>query len=869
MPDQAERRLIIIDGYSLLFRAFYATRFMSTTDGRPTNALYGFAMMLFNLLERVRPAAVVVALDAPGKTFRHAEYAEYKGTRRETQNELVVQLEAAREFIAALQIPTREVVGFEADDVVGTISRLAEQNGYVTTIVTGDLDALQLVDDKVSVLTPKTGVTDTLTYDPAAVEARYGFGPEFIPDFKAIKGDTSDNIPGVPGIGDKGAADLIQRFGTIEEMLARFDEIEPKYAKKMAGQEAQMVASKRLATIVRDVPIEYGFEPFVLHERELTAAKAFLEGYEMRSLARRADLILGPYLEGAEPQEEAPAEVHDEPIEARLAKAETLPQLEDFVQDRPFALYFPASAAQTSLFDDPLRFAYVAVGPDVREAPIAAAVQLLKAHPERAITHDAKPIYRRAFGPDRIAAPRFDSMLAGYVLQSGRSQYALRDLVHGYLEVQPPTQPEQFAVALGRLETVLEDRLQKEGQTRVLHEIEQPLIPILARMEVLGIRADRHQLREFSKSLEVTIADTQRQIYAIAQREFNLGSPKQLGEVLFEKLGLPGAHKTKTGYATGVEVLGELAIEHEIAALVLNWRELSKLKSTYADALEKLIAEDGRIHTTYNQTGAATGRLSSNDPNMQNIPIRTELGRGIRRAFIAGEGYEFASLDYSQIELRVLAHMSHEPALMEAFTTGEDVHSVTARSVFHLGAEAPTKEQRRLAKMLNYAVLYGVTEYGLAQQLGAGFSIAEAKELIREYNERFPSILAFTQSIVAEARSKGFTTTLTGRRRYFPDIHAVKLMERKYAERQAMNAPIQGTAADLLKLAMISVDHLLEGKGTRMLLNVHDELVFEVPPGEEGVIPSLRSAMGEALPMEVPIDVDAKVGQNWDEMTEL
>jgi DNA polymerase-1 len=863
-----EPRLVIIDGYSLLFRAFYATRFMSTTDGRPTNALYGFTMMLFNLLERVKPAAIVVALDAPGKTFRHAEYAEYKGTRRETQDELKVQLTAAREFIAALKIPTREVVGFEADDVVGTISRLAEEHGYCTTIVTGDLDALQLVDPFVSVLTPKTGVTDTMTYDRAAVEERYGFGPEHIADFKALKGDSSDNIPGVPGIGDKGAADLIQKFGTIEVMIEKLADVEPKYAKKISGQETQMVASKRLATIIRDVPLEYDFQPFVLSDQELAAAKAFLESYEMRSLARRADIVLGAYLEGASTSESTPAaEVVEEAIEARLSVAKDLSELSSFIQGRPFAAYFPASVAQTSLFEDPLRMGYIAIGSDVREAPVALAIQLVKQHPELAITHDAKPIYRRAFGTERVAAPKFDALLAGFVLQSGRTQYALRDLIQGYLEVQTPSKPEEFAVALGLLEGAMEDRLAKEGQTRVLHEIEQPLIPILARMEVVGIRADRNGLREFSKSLEVTIAETQKQIYAISACEFNLGSPKQLGEVLFEKMGLPGAQKTKTGYATGVEVLGELALEHEIAALVLNWRELSKLKSTYADALEKLIAEDGRIHTTYNQTGAATGRLSSNDPNMQNIPIRTELGRGIRRAFVAGDGYELASLDYSQIELRVLAHMSHEASLVEAFRTGEDVHSVTAKSIFHLGTETPTKEQRRLAKMLNYAVLYGVTEYGLAQQLGAGFSIAEAKELIREYNERFPHILEFTQSIVAEARAKGFTTTLVGRRRYFPDIHAVKVMERRYAERQAMNAPIQGTAADLLKLAMISVDHLLQGRQTRMLLNVHDELVFEVPPGEESLIPSLREAMGTALPMDVPIDVDAKVGQDWDAMT--
>ena len=860
-----EKRLVIIDGYSLLFRAFYATRFLSTSDGRPTNALFGFTAMLFLLLDKIRPAAILVALDAPGKTFRHADYAEYKGTRRETPQELGVQLTAAREFIAALGIPTLELIGYEADDIVGTVSRKAEANGYDTTIVTGDLDALQLVDDHVSVLTPKMGMTDTVTYDPAGVMERFGFAPQQLTDYKALKGDSSDNIPGIAGIGDKGATEMIQKFNTVEELLERYDELDPKYKKKLDGNTDAMLRWKRLATIDCDAPVEYDFKPFLLNENEVESAVAFLESYEMRGHARRAPSIFAPYVDGAETR--APvAEVKDEAIEAKLEKAGSLEALTAFVKGRPFAAYFPASAAPTNLFDDPDRAVYIAIGNDVREVSGPLAASLIQAAPSAATLHDAKPLYRRAFQKERVASPGFDTLLAAFVLQSGRGSYPLRDIVQGYLEVAPPTTAEQMAVALGMLGPVLADRLEKEAQTKVFAEIEMPLIPVLAAMETVGIKANREGLKEFSKALELAIAEAQGKIYGLAGAEFNLGSPKQLGELLFEKLGLPGAQKTKTGYATGVEVLGLLAPEHEIVALVLNWRELSKLKSTYADALERLIAEDGRIHTTYNQTGAATGRLSSNDPNLQNIPIRTELGRGIRRAFVAAEGYELASLDYSQIELRVLAHMCHEPALVHAFETGEDVHSVTARRVFNLGDAAPTKEQRRQAKMLNYAVLYGVTEYGLAQQLGAGFSVAEAKELIKNYNERFPSVADFTKSIVAEAKSKGFTSTVMGRRRYFPEIHAAKLNDRRYAERQAMNAPIQGTAADMMKLSMLHVDKLLQGKKTRMLLNVHDELVFEVPPSEEGLLPGIAKAMATALPLSVPVDVDAKVGHDWDEM---
>jgi len=871
----ASKRLVVIDGYALLYRAFFATRYLSTTDGRPTNALHGFASMLFTLLEKVKPDAIVVALDAPGKTFRHAAYDGYKATRRETADELRVQLVGAREFIGALGIPTCEVIGFEADDVVGTISRLAEENGYDTTIVTGDLDSLQLVDECVSVLTPKTGVSETFTYGPAEVVERYGFGPEFIPDYKALKGDTSDNIPGVPGIGDKGAAELIQQFQTIENMLDKFADLPAKFQKKMEGNQEQMRQSKWLATICRTVELEYDFKPFLLTPEQMEAAVKMLESFEFRQHVRRAPMVFGPYLVGArkpasgEESEDEPGEtlvVQDEALDVTTSSVAEFGELASFVQERPFSVFFGQPlTARRDLFQDDDRKAYVAIGRDVCECPEAVALRLISEAPERAILHDAKLAYRQL--PTMATGPRFDTMLAGYILRSERSSYPLRDLVQGYLEVQPPTTPQEMAAALYLLEAPMAERIVKEEQDRLLREIELPLIPILSEMENAGISADREQLREFSKSLEITIEQTAQRIFEIAGEKFTIGSPKQLGEVLFDKMKLPGAQKTKTGYATGVEILGEMAATHPIAAEVLSWRELTKLKSTYADSLEKLIQPDGRIHTTYSQAVAATGRLSSNDPNLQNIPIRTELGRGIRKAFHADHGFNLASLDYSQIELRVLAHMCGEKALVEAFTEHVDVHTVTAQQMFGLGEGGATKEQRRMAKMLNYAVLYGVSEFGLAQQLGGGFSIQEAKALITQYNERFPSVRDFTKSIVVEAKSKGFTTTLYGRRRYFPDIHAPKIMERRYAERQAVNAPIQGTAADMLKLAMLSARQVLAGKATRMLLNVHDELVFEVRQGDEGVIEPLRQAMENALPLNVPVEVDAKVGYDWNDMT--
>jgi len=874
------KRLVILDGYSLLYRAFFATRYMSTSDGRPTNALYGFVGMLFYILEHDEPDALVVALDAPGKTFRHAEYAEYKGTRKDTADELIIQLKESRELISALGIPALEIPGYEADDIVGSVSKLGEENGYKTTIVTGDLDSLQLVDDEVSVMTNKMGVTDVVVYKPADVVERYGFEAIYVPDYKAIVGDTSDNIPGVPGIGAKGATTLIQQFGSIENMLEHWEEIDPKFQKKIEPVKDQMVKSKWLATIVRDAPVEYNFEPFKLTQEQFDAAKAFFEVYELRSHARRMPVVLGKYLHGFEPGVSKPAEIKTESLEIKLEGSGGLGKLHEFVGEKPFALYFdsaPAAApADQDLFTaaerKPERIAFVAMGTDVRQATEAEGMALFREKPTQVVAHDAKPLYRQLLtnGEFEIRKPQFDSLIAGYVLQSGRSNYALRDLVQGYLEVTPPTSSAEMAAALSLLEPAMRERLGKESQTSVLDDIELPLIPLLAEMEHTGIAVDPGVLRDFSKQLEIEVAKTAQSIYEQAGHEFNIGSPKQLGDVLFEEMEIAGPKKTKTGYATGAEVLQLLAPSHPICSDVMSYRELTKLKSTYADALPKMIGPDGRIHTSYNQTVAATGRLSSNEPNLQNIPNRTELGRNIRRAFVAASGYRFASFDYSQIELRVLAHMCGDGNLIQAFEEDKDVHRTTAALMWNVPEDEVSKQQRGFAKTLNFAVLYGVTNYGLANQLGGGFSISEAQALIDQYRERFPKVKAFTDSVIVEARSKGFTTTLAGRRRYFPDIHNANRNERMYAERQAMNAPIQGTASDMIKIAMIKVGTRLAGTDfkTRMLLQVHDELLFELASGDDAVLEPIRADMEGAMTLSVPVKVDLKMGANWDEMGE-
>ncbi len=500
------KRLVVIDGYSLLYRAFFATRFLSTADGRPTNALLGFTNMLFNLLENMRPDAIMVALDAPGKTFRHAEYAEYKGTRRETADELKVQLPIARDLIAALGIPQIEITGYEADDVVGTVSMQAELAGYDTTIVTGDLDSLQLVDDCVSVLTMKMGVTDTVTYDVVAVEERYGFGPKLIPDYKAIVGDTSDNIPGVPGIGAKGASDIISRFGGIEDILTNFDSIDEKYKKKIAGNEEQMRKSRWLATIDRSAPREYDFKPFVLTAEKIEKTKQMLQWLEFRGIIKRAPNIRSRYMEGFSIETDEPAPIVETRLEVKSRKAESRDDLFNWVGDKSYALMFSLGEMPKDLFDTPPpKRAFVAVGSDVRDADEAWGMELLAAKPDKAILHDGKAAYkevvRACLGDHCPETIGFDTMIAGFVLQSGRSAYALTDLVQGYLEIVPPTQPEEMVAALYHLKDALEARLIKEGQAQIHDSVEAPLIPLLAEMELYSVRVRGPALKELGSRL--------------------------------------------------------------------------------------------------------------------------------------------------------------------------------------------------------------------------------------------------------------------------------------------------------------------------------------------------------------------------------
>lgn len=846
----AKKKLVIIDGYSLLFRAFYGTRFLSTSDGRPTNALFGFVNMLFRLLERESPDSIFVALDAPGKTFRDHEYPEYKATRGETPEELKPQLLAVRDLISALNFPIYEMTGYEADDIVGTISRNAEKNGYETLIVTGDLDQLQLVDPNVTVMTTRQGVTDVVFYDPPAVRDRYGIDPSRIPDYKALVGDPSDNIPGVPGVGEKTATKLLQQFETVEDIIANLDKVEEKYRKKIEPCVEQIPKSKWLATIATNVPIDIRYEPFRVSPDGLRGAAAILESLEFRSQLKRLPAMLAPYMEKGAAPVQATLDIEERPAVDAVA-AKSAAEVLKWLGDGEFSILVEGEEAA------------ICSGGEVKTLDVISAHEVFAKKREKAFTHDAKPLMLASGTHERVA---FDTMIAGYVLQSGRTEYNLADLVQGYLDEPPPRSLAERASAISRLVPEMKSRLEAEGQWYVCDSIEVPLTPVLADMEKVGIRVEQSLLADYSGELDQMMRQTASRIHSLAGEEFNIGSTQQLGKILFEKLGIPSPKKTKTGYATGADILSQLAAEYEICAEVLNWRELSKIKSTYADALPKLVGADGRIHTTYQQAVAATGRLSSADPNLQNIPIRTEIGRHIRRAFIADTGFDLASLDYSQIELRLLAHACGDPTLVDAFQTGKDVHAATASIMWNEPIENVSGAHRRYAKMLNYAVLYGVTDFGLANQLGGAFTVQEAKRLIENYFERFPKVREFMDATIAEARAKGFTTTLVGRRRYFPEIHSANRAIRQYAERQAINAPLQGGSADMIKLAMLRVRDLIRGRKSRLLLQVHDELLFELHSSEKKLVTELKEAMESALPLSVPVEVDVSVGPNWSEL---
>ncbi|MFQ3611630.1 MAG: DNA polymerase I, partial [Fimbriimonadales bacterium] len=744
MENTAQRPvLVIIDGHSLLYRGFYATRPLTTADGRPTNAVYSFTNMLLSLLDTVKPQALVVAFDAPAPTFRHEAFAEYKAQRRETPLEFRPQVEMTRRLLTAMGIPVLSEEGFEADDLVGSLTRFATDLGYDVLIFTGDRDQLQLINDHVRVCAPQRGVSDLQIFDAQTVIEKYGIRPDQITDFKALQGDPSDNIPGVPGVGEKTAAKLLQQFGTVEDLLENLDKLaDEKLRERIAQHADQIRQSKMLATILEEVPLPINtIPPFQLTPERLQELRAVLEDYEFRSILKRLPALAEKFGTVSEVQtvsifETLTPEIITNPDERTLTRL-----LEG---SAPLALLLDGKL--NNLRDADLYTIVLAPRPDLAVVLDAHGALFLPESLLRALsdeqrpllTWDAKTALLMARGAGiALTSPQFDALLASYVWQPSRAQYALdwlcEELLHSRLPDDEHGLPAS-ACALLQLEQPLKQILEREGTLSVFEQIEMPLVPILAEMEWLGIRIDIPYLQDLSERLQAQIESIAEEVYKLAGEKFNIGSPKQLATILFEKLQLPVVKKTKTGYSTDAEVLQTLASEHPIALKIVEYRELSKLRGTYAEALPKLVnPHTGRIHTKLNQTVTATGRLSSSEPNLQNIPIRTEVGREIRRAFIADEGYQLLSLDYSQIELRILAHMSGDPVLVRAFEQGEDIHTATASILFGLTPDQVNSELRRRAKTVNYAVLYGMSDFGLSQELG--ISVGEAKAIIQNYFE--------------------------------------------------------------------------------------------------------------------------------------
>ena len=896
-------KLVILDGNSLLYRGFFAMRALTTSDRVPTNAVYSLVLMLLTILEREQPDAIFAAFDPPVATFRHVEMPTYKGTRLKMPDDLKPQRKPAREACEAFRIPVVEVNGYEADDVCGTLAEQAKALGMEVLIVTGDGDALQLVDDgsplegrgPVRVMITVKGVTDTITYDEKAVKDHYGLTPAQIPDYKGLKGDSSDNLPGVPGIGEKGATTLLKEWGTLENLLFHVDQLPDKLRQSLITHTDMAVQCKRLGTIVRDVPLPewVNLAPdYQTHGPDFDAVRALFERLEFRTLLKRlpnlereqrVKTIATPEQAELFPPTQSIARGDGHVLSAPDEIAALLEKLKTI--DAPAGLRLHTSPPKATLMDAELHGLAIAL-PDGASYIAWENADVLRPYLEDEAQYKSVHDYKLASGVlarhgVTLRGIAFDTLLAAYLLNAGRASYPLTDLAADMagLELIPDTDDApgtamDEAAAIHALEASMTPRLERDNLTPILRDMEMPLAPVLARMERTGVTIDANLLREVSRTMSAQIGTLETEIFALAGGEpFAIGSTKQLQEVLFDKLKLPAGKKTKTGYSTGADVLEDLAAKgHEIATKIVQWRELSKLKSTYADALPALVNKDtGKVHTSLNQTVASTGRLSSSNPNLQNIPIRTAVGREIRKAFVADPGCVLVSADYSQIELRIFAHITKDPALVQAFSSDEDIHAQTARRIFAVpDGESVTPDQRRQAKTINFAVIYGASAFRVANELS--IDQAKASELIKAYLDLYPGVRAYLEQVLEGAREKGYVQTLLGRRRYVPDVNSRVYQFRQTAEREAANMPVQGTSADIIKLAMLSVDDKLRSSGlpANMVLQVHDELLFECPPDDVPALAALvRDAMQNAYPLDVPLKAEVKSGHNWWDVTTL
>ena len=864
-------KLALLDGHNLAYRAFFALPSdLATPTGQVTNAVYGFTSMLIKLLDDEHPDAIAVAWDTPARTFRKERYEEYKAQREAAPDLFRSQLPLIREVADAMNLVQFEAPGWEADDVMATIATAAAAAGWEVLIVTGDRDAFQLVGGAIRVYYTRRGITDTIIADAAYVVERYGITPAQYPDYAALRGDTSDNLPGVPGVGEKTASKLIAGYGSLEGIYEHLDEQTPKLRENLESSREQVFLNRDLTRLVKDVDVATDVEALRLRPWDPQEVRRVFDALAFRSLWQRLQEVGG----GGEPDpnEVLEVEVGTGSGAEAMAAAEGDMLAIDPVWDEGDLIGLAVASADGATFVPFDRLGALAdtlADPDTPKA-----------------FHDAKPVMRALFEADLdFRGLAFDTALAAFVVNPAAGMQELSDLAARVLgvEIDPETVAERSsaqgtldfevagvdleasarrATAVARLVGPLTAELDARGGRSLFEEVELPLVRVLARMEEAGILVDRSYLEELGESLRDRLATLEKSIYQSAGEPFNVNSTLQLREVLYDRLKLPVLKKTPKGQpSTDASVLQKLVDEHPLVEHLLHYRELEKLRSTYVDGLLPLIADDGRIHCLFNQTGAATGRISSEQPNMQNIPVRSEEGRTIRRAFVAAPGCTFVVADYSQIELRILAHLSGDPGLLEAFAAGVDVHAATAARVFGVPGDGVTSDMRRMAKVINFGLLYGMESYGLAQRLEIGAD--DAKVHMEAYFSQFPLVREFMTGIVAEARNTGYTETILGRRRYLPELTSGNFRERQAGERMALNAPIQGSAADIIKKAMIRLDEELERATTRgvMLLQVHDELVIETPSaGVDGTVDLVREVMEGIVSLEVPLVVDIGTG---------